>query len=357
MYLKSLAVYHRCIRVSGHNFKKLFDIGGRPVGDGAPVLVIAEAGVSHFGDMDLARQLVQLASDAGADAFKTQFFDVEALIAKVAPEWRERLRPRNLTLEHAHELKKMCEELGLLFMATAHDETRIPWLKELDVPAVKVGSGERNNPAFLKRLASLKKPMIVSTGMYREPDVIEAVEACAAGGCDRVALLHCVTSYPTPASEVNLKAMDRLRELFPGPVGYSDHTADGVAVLAAVARGARIIEKHITILRDVPNAQDWKVSAGPENFGALVSDIRSVEALIGHGRKEPAPCEAAGGKWALKSLVAARDLPVGRVLTAADLIAKRPGDGLPPNQLDRVLGRSLKRALAADEPLAMDHLL
>lgn len=326
------------------------------VGDGEPVFVIAEAGVSHFGDMDMARQLVKLAATAGANAFKTQFFDVDALIARGATEWRERLRPRNLTLDQARELKSLCDELGIAFMATAHDETRITWLEELDVPAVKVGSGERNNPGFLKRLAALGKPMIVSTGMYWEQDVTEAVEACASGGCDRLALLHCVTSYPTPPGEVNLRAMDRLRESFPGPVGYSDHTVDGLAVLTAVARGARLIEKHITILRDVPNAQDWKVSAGPENFAALVSDIRRVEALLGHGRKEPALCEAAGTTWALKSLVAARDLSAGQVLTVADLIAKRPGNGIPPNQLDRVLGRMLKRPLAADESLMLENL-
>ena len=338
------------------NFKSRFKIADCMVGDDEPVFVIAEAGVSHFGDMDLARQLVKLAATAGANAFKTQFFDVDALIARGATEWRERLRPRNLTLDQARELKKMCDSLGILFMATAHDTTRISWLEELDVPAVKVGSGERSNPAFLRRLASLKKPMIVSTGMYREPDIIEAVEACAAGGCDRLALLHCVTSYPTSTNEVNLKAMDRLQEIFPGPVGYSDHTADGLAVLAAVARDASVVEKHITILRDVPNAQDWKVSAGPENFAALVSDIRRVEALLGHGRKEPAPCEVAGATWALKSLVAARDLPAGQVLTVADLIAKRPGDGIPPNQLERVLGRVLKRPLAADELLMLENL-
>jgi N-acetylneuraminate synthase/N,N'-diacetyllegionaminate synthase len=342
--------------VSDVALKSHFNIADRAVGEGEPVFIIAEAGVSHFGKMDLARQLVQLAAAAKADAFKTQFFDVDALIANSAPEWRERLRPRNLSFDQARELKLMCDSLGILFMATAHDETRLPWLEKLDVPAVKVGSGERNNPGFLKKLAALGKPMIVSTGMYREKDVAEAVEACGEGGCDRLALLHCVTSYPAPSDEVNLRAMDRLREIFPGPVGYSDHTVDGLAVLAAVARGARLIEKHITILRDVPNAQDWKVSAGPENFAGLVSDIRRVEALIGHGRKEPASCEAAGTKWALKSLVAVRDLPGGQVLAAADLIAKRPGDGIPPNQLEHVLGRVLKRPLAADEPLMLEHL-
>lgn len=337
-------------------FQTTFRIGDRLVGGNAACLVIAEAGVAHFGDMALARELVDLAADAGADVFKTQFFDVEALIAARAPDWRERLRPRNLTLDQAHELKRRCEARGLLFMSTAHDETRIPWLSELDVPAIKVGSGERSNPAFLERLARLGKPMIVSTGMYAEPDVAEALAACASGGCDRVALLHCVTSYPTPDDQVNLAAMDRMAEIFDGPIGYSDHTADGLAILAAVARGAKIVEEHITILRDVPNAQDWKVSAGPEDFAALVSEIRRIEAVIGHGRKESAPCEAPGMAWALKSLVAARDLPAGTVVESADLTAKRPGDGLHPNRIQDVLGRRLTRALSADAPLRAEDL-
>ena len=325
-------------------FQPSFEIGGRPVGGGAPVLFIAEAGVAHFGDMGLAMQLVDLAADAGADVFKTQFFDVEAMISSEMPEWRDRLRPRNLSLDEFRTLKQRCDERGLLFMSTAHDATRIEWLAKLDVPAVKVGSGERNNPGFLRQLAELGRPMIVSTGMYREADVEEALDACQAGGCDRVALLHCVTSYPTPATDVNLQAMDRLAELFDGPVGYSDHTQDHLAVLAAVARGAEVIEKHITILRDVPNAQDWKVSAGPEDLAQ------------GHGRKEPAPSEADGQKWALKSVVAVRDLAEGETLTAADLTTKRPGTGIPANELENVVGRTLARAVAADSVLQASDL-
>ena len=326
------------------------------MGAGAPVLFIAEAGVAHFGDIAMAHKLVELAASSGADVFKTQVFDVDQLFTSDVSEWRERLRPRNLTLGECWELKRACDDKGLLFMATAHDESRIPWLAELDVPAIKVGSGERNNPEFLKKLAALGKPMIVSTGMYDDTDVVEALDALAEMGCDQVALLHCVTSYPTPETQVNLAAMDRLRELFPGPVGYSDHTADAIAILAAVARGARIVEKHITILRDVPNAQDWKVSAGPEDLAQLVADVHRVESMIGHGRKEPAPCEEAGVEWALKSLVAARDLPAGHRLAAGDIVARRPGSGIPANRMTEFYDRSLRRKVAADTLLTIEDV-
>jgi N-acetylneuraminate synthase/N,N'-diacetyllegionaminate synthase len=336
--------------------KSAFSIGGRQVGKGAPVFFIAEAGVSHFGDMGLARELVAMAADAGADVFKTQFFDVEALFARRAPEWRDRLRPRNLTLDQAAELKAMCDSRGILFMSTAHDASRIDWLRALDVPAIKVGSGERNNPEFLTALARLGKPMIVSTGMYGEADVLEAVGACERGGCNEVALLHCVTSYPAPPADVNLRAMNRMNEIFAGPVGYSDHTDDFLAVQSAVALGARVIEKHITILRDVPNAQDWKVSAGPDNLAQLVKDIRRIEAMLGHGRKEAAASEQAGIGWATKSLVVVRDLPAGHVLTSDDLVAKRPGDGVPPNRIAEIVGRRLARPVTADDPVRLTDL-
>lgn len=338
------------------SIESTFEIAGRPVGSSGQVFFIAEAGVSHFGDLDMAFQLVDLAAEAGADAFKTQFFDVEALFAKSAPEWRERLRPRNLTFEQARAVKDRCDRRGILFMSTAHDETRIRWLADLDVPAIKVGSGERNNVGFLRRLAQLGKPMIVSTGMYGESDVLEAVDACVSAGCRQLALLHCVTSYPAPAEQINLKAMDRMRELVGCPIGYSDHTEDGLAVVAAAARGADVIEKHITILRNVPNAQDWKVSAGPSDLSKLISDIRRVRLLLGSGRKEAAACEAQGQSWALKALVAARDLPAGHVIGEADTVAKRPSNGIPPNRLQDVIGKRLRAPLSADDPLPPDLL-
>jgi len=337
-------------------FQPRFKISDRWVGGESPCLFIAEAGVAHFGDMDLATQLVDLAASAGADVFKTQIFDVEALFASSLPEWRERMRLRNLSLDEFRELKRLCEAKGLLFMATAHDKTRIPWLRELDVPAIKVGSGERRNPKFLSALAALGRPMVVSTGMHNEADVLETLGACAAGGCREVALLHCVTSYPTPDGDVNLAAMSRLTEIFAGPVGYSDHTPDSLALLSSVARGAKVVEKHITIHRDIPNAQDWKVSAGPENLAQLVADVRRIEIQIGHGKKELAPSELEGEAWATKSVVAAHDLQTGVALSPGDLTTKRPGTGIPANQLDRLIGRHLKRDVAADTLLQLDDL-
>ncbi|MEG3618572.1 N-acetylneuraminate synthase family protein [Magnetovibrio sp. PR-2] len=337
-------------------FKPSFQIENKTVGTGEPSFFIAEAGVAHFGDMDMARQLLDLAVSSGADAFKIQLFDVEALISNRSKDWQDRLRPRNLTLEQAAELKQSCENQGLIFLATAHDETRIPWLEELDVPAIKIGSGERNNSSFVKRLAELGKPMIISTGMSSTSDVQNAMAACEAAGNDKLALLHCITSYPTPPSDVNLAAMDDMKTFFSGPVGYSDHTEDGLAVLMAVARGATMIEKHITILRDIPNAQDWKVSADPDTLRPLIEDIRRVETMIGHGRKEMAPCEQPALEWALKSLVAATDLPVGHVLTHEDIDAKRPGDGISPNRIDEVVGKKLARPLRADALISFEDL-
>ena len=335
------------MHVSG--FQQSFRIGDREVGVGHPALFIAEAGVAHFGDIDMAYRLVDLAADAGADVFKTQFFDVEAMIAASAKDWRERLRPRNLSLEQFTELKAYCEKRGLLFMSTAHDETRVPWLNELDVPAIKIGSGERNNPEFIAKLARLGKPMVISTGMYASEDVVEALTAALDAGCDKVALMHCVTSYPTPDEDVNLAAMDVLGHLFDGPVGYSDHTPDTLAVLGAVAKGAAVIEKHITIDRNIPNAQDWKVAAGPENLEGLIKDIRRLEAMRGHGEKVRAPSEEAGELWALKSIVAARNLSAGETFSADDAAFKRPGKGLAPNRIKEILGRTLRQDIAAEE--------
>lgn len=338
------------------SFPSEFGIGSRVIGGDHPVYIIAEGGVAHFGRFDLAEQLVDLAADGKADAFKLQAFDVDHLITDAAPDWKDRLRPRMLNFDQFARIRQRCRDAGLDFILTFHDPSLLNWIDKLDLDAIKIGSGERNNTPFLRTLGSFGRPVIVSTGMCAMSDVTESVNAIASGGCREVAALHCVTSYPTPPEQLNLGAMDAMKAAFSGPVGYSDHTADHLASLAAVARGAKIIEKHVTILRDVPNAQDWKVSCGPDDFTDFVADIRRVESMIGSGRKQPAECEAGAMDWALKSIVAARDLPQGHELAAEDLVFKRPGTGLQPNRLNEVLGKQLGAALRRDEQLTLKHL-
>lgn len=338
------------------NFEPSISIAGTPIGPGAPVYVIAEAGVAHFGDAGKAAALVDLAAEAGADAFKTQAYTTNALISPCLPEWRERLRPKEVSFEFIARMKERCDRHGLTFLCTAHDRSVVPWLEELRVPAYKVGSGERGNLPFLCELAGQDKPIILSTGMYEERHLVETIAALSAAGLRQLALLHCITSYPTPMDQVNLRAMDRMRELFPGPVGYSDHTSDHQAVLAAVARGANIIEKHITLDFDVPNAQDWKVSCGPDDLAAFVKAIRDVEVLLGRPDLTVQECERPALNWALKSLVAAGPLPAGTLIEPRHLDAMRPGDGLPPAELQSVLGRRLKRSLDEGDPVRWDDL-
>ena len=338
-------------------FRDFFNIGHRQVGGGADCLVIAEAGVSHFGDMGLARELVDMAAEAEADVFKTQIFDVDHLLSDQAMEWKNRLRARNLNFDQIEELKNRCESQGLIFMTTAHDESRINWLERLDVEAVKVGSGEKSNPQFITKLAKLKKPMIISTGMCDEQDLRSIVGACFESENESVALLHCVTSYPAPDAQVNLAAMDTMRSFFSGPVGYSDHTVDGLALLAAVGRGADVVERHITIKKNVANAQDWKVSSGPDDFSNFVKSIRRIESMIGDGVKKSADCENEGKEWALKSLFAARDIGIGHAITSDDLISRRPGTGIPPSKMSEIVGKSLVTNLKKGEMVKFDMLV
>lgn len=333
-----------------------FALGTHKIGSGEPVFVIAEAGVSHFGDPGKARDLVDLAADAGADALKTQAFVTDELVSSASAEWRGRLRPKEVGFSFLAKMKERCDARGILFLCTAHDLTALEWLDDLGVLAFKIGSGERGNTPFLREIAKRGKPIILSTGMYEERHILEVLETFRQERLRRLALLHCVTSYPTPPAQVNLAAMQTIIAMFEGPVGYSDHTSGNHAVLAAVARGARIIEKHIALDFDVPNAQDWRVAAGPDDFPQLVDQIREVEAMIGTGNKRPQPCEEAALDWALKSLVATADLVPGTVLTREMIAFKRPGNGLPPSALDRVLGRRLTVAIAADGLILEENL-
>jgi len=336
-------------------------VGDRLIGAGAPVFVIAEAGVNHNGDTALARKLVAAAAAAGADAVKFQTFRTEALVARTAPKAAyqvettgdgesqlEMLRKLELGPSAHAALRDESAKRGILFFSSPFDEASADALEALGVALFKVPSGEITNLPFLRHLAAKRRPLIVSTGMSTLDEVAAAVTAIREAGDPPIALLHCLSSYPAPAEETNLRAMDTLSARFGCPVGLSDHTTGIDIAIAAVARGATIVEKHLTLDKGLPGP-DHRASLDPDELAALIRAIRRVESALGDGDKRPKPSEADTRRVARKSLVAARPIRAGERLTR-DLIAiKRPGTGISPAELDRALGRVVVRALAGDD--------
>lgn len=343
------------------------EIAGRAVGEDEPVLVIAEAGVNHNGSVERALELVDAAAEAGADAVKFQTFDAARLASESAPlsSYQEReteaesqvamLRELELTAEEFRQLAERSAERGLLFLSTPFDDASADLLAELDVPAFKVGSGDLTNTPFLAGLAARGRPILLSTGMAILEEIRQAVDAVRAGGDPGLALLHCVSGYPTPPEQANLLAIDTLRREFELPVGYSDHTTGIEVSLGAVARGAVIIERHYTLDRGLPGP-DHSLSLEPAELAELVAGIRKVEVALGDGEKRPMPAEEENLAVVRRSLVAARDLGTGDRVAREDVEIKRPGGGMAPSRLDQLVGAELTRPIHAGEQFSEEHL-
>ncbi len=342
--------------------------GERRIGAGAPVFIVAEAGVNHNGDPALARRLVDVAAECGADAVKFQTFRVDALLSRGAPKagyqvettgggesQRDMLARLELGLELLAELKERAAKHGLIFFSAPFDEESADVLEALGVTLFKVPSGEITNVPLLRHLAGKARPIILSTGMSSVEEVELAVATIRAAGDPPLAVLHCLSAYPAPAGEVNLRAMDDLAVRCGCPVGFSDHTPGIEIAIAAVARGACIIEKHLTLDKALAGP-DHHASLDPPEFAAMVRAIRAVEMALGDGRKRAMPSELDTRRVARKSLVAARALRAGESLAAGDVVIKRPGTGISPADLDRALGRRLIRDVAADEVIGWDVL-
>ena len=295
------------------------------------------------GNEEKAYQLVDLAAEAGADAVKFQVFDVDEMIAKESQEWKRRLLSRQLPYRSFERIQAYCLEKKITFFATAHDEPSLEFLATLDVPVYKVGSGEVGNWPYLYKVASQGKPVIFSTGMYRMEQIAEALEVVAKSSNPDVAVLHCVARYPTPPTEVNLENIAKIRERFQVISGYSDHTSGFHIPLASVALGANIVEKHISLDFNIPNAQDWKVSCGPHDLNHFITQVREIEAALSSREEGPTEAELESMTWAGKSLVARHDIEKNSVITKDDLLAKRPGTGISPSKLDKVIGRRTKQ--------------
>ena len=325
--------------------------------------VIAEAGVNHNGSLDLALRLVDAAQAAGADSVKFQTFDARRLVSGSAgkAEYQRRttgdretqlqmLERLELSREDHLALVAHCRDRGITFLSSPFDEQSADLLDGLGVPAFKLPSGELTNHPLLLHIAAKGKPMIVSTGMATLAEVREAVDVITGADNPHVSLLHCVTEYPAPYAEVNLLAILTLKEEFGLPVGYSDHTLGSEVAIAAVALGATILEKHLTLDRSLPGP-DHAASVEPDELAALVEEVRHVEQALGDGVKAPAPCEVKNISVARKSVVAERDLEPGERIERAAVAIKRPGDGIAPGQLESVIGRTLVRRVRAGDRL------
>lgn len=341
-------------------------VGGRVIGDGS-VFVIAEGGVNHNGDPALAHRLIDAAADAGADCVKFQTFDPEVLASAAAPtadyqcattseqDQRAMLRALALPADVWAGLRDHARDRGIVFLSSPFDDASADLLDRLDVPAFKVPSGELTNLPFLARLARRGRPLLMSTGMAEMVEVAEAMDAIAAAGDPPVALFHCVSAYPAPPADANLRAIETLRRAFGVPTGWSDHTPGIELALASVAAGAVLVEKHLTLDRTLPGP-DHPASLEPDELRAMVDGIRMVSAAMGDGIKRPVAAERPIAAVARKSLHWRVALAAGMVISEGDLLAMRPGTGLAPGRTADLVGRRVARAVVAGTPVAPDDL-
>lgn len=329
--------------------------------------IIAEAGVNHNGDLDMARRLVDAGAEAGADAVKFQAFHPELVVAHSAAKadyqkaatgtGQSQLEMlRGLALDGAmhRELAAHCRARGITFLSSPFDIPSVDMLTELGLPLMKVPSGEITNMPLLRRIGRSGLPIVLSTGMSDMDEIAAALGALEQAGAarGRITLLHCNTEYPTPFEDVNLRAMVTLRDAFHVPVGYSDHTAGIEVAIAAVALGAVVIEKHFTLDRELPGP-DHRASLEPLELNALVSSIRHIEVALGDYEKRPSPSELRNIISARRSLVALTAIRAGDRFTPENVTAKRPAGGISPMRWDEAMGRTARRDFDPDEPIEL----
>lgn len=330
-------------------------------------LIIAEAGVNHNGDIDLAKKLIDVAADAGADVVKFQTFSADRLVTRTAGKadyqaqttdgaetQHAMLHRLELTSGMHNELIAHCAARKIGFFSTGFDIESVNLLVGLGQDHFKIPSGEITNLPYLRHIGQLGREVILSTGMATLGDVEAAIDAIEAAGTprSRITVLHCTTEYPTPMNEVNLRAMQTLQAAFGVRVGYSDHTPGIDVAIAAVAMGASVIEKHFTLDRALPGP-DHQASLEPAELKAMVSAIRNIEVALGDGVKRLTPSEAKNKPVARKSIVASRNIRAGETFSNENITVKRPGIGISPMRWDEVIGRKSSRDFSLDDLIAL----
>ncbi|MDF2511044.1 MAG: N-acetylneuraminate synthase [Herbinix sp.] len=325
--------------------------------------VIAEAGVNHNGDYELAKKMIFEAKKAGADAVKFQTFKAENLVSVYAPKaeyqlkntdlkesQQEMLKRLELSYEQFKNLNQYAKELEIDFLSTPFDEESIEFLRSLQMPFFKIPSGEITNLPYLLKIASTQIPIIMSTGMSTLHEIEEALQVFDAYDRKNIILLHCNTQYPTPYQDVNLKALDTLKQRFGVTVGYSDHTLGIEVPIAAVTMGAVLIEKHFTLDCNM-EGPDHKASLEPKELADMIKAIRNIEKALGTGEKIPSSSELQNKEIARKSIVARTDIKKGDTFTEDNIVAKRPGDGISPMKWYQVIGQAAIRDFKKDEKI------
>ncbi len=332
------------------------------------VFIIAEAGVNHNGSMEIAKKLVDMAVECGADAIKFQTFKAEECVGAYADKAEyqmenmpvkesqlDMVRKLELPFEEFRVLQSYCKEKGILFISTPDGTESLNFLVSLDVPIIKIGSTEVSNVEYLKEIGNTGKEIILSTGMSTLGEVEQAINILKSTGNKNIKIMHCTTDYPTAEEDVNVRAMLTMGEAFKVPVGLSDHTIGNEAAVTAVALGAEFIEKHITLDKKM-DGPDHKASMEPMEFKAYITAIRNAEKVLGDGIKRPTAREVLIMKDVRRSIVAKINLAKGTVIEKTMLAYKRPGSGIKPELADVVAGRILKRDIHADELIMWEDL-
>jgi N,N'-diacetyllegionaminate synthase len=327
------------------------------------VFIIAEAGVNHNGSLELAKKLIDVAVEAGADAVKFQTFKADNLVSKGAQKANYQKQTTSTDESQYEMLKKLeldenthrvlinyCKDKGTMFLSTPFDHDSIDLLSSFEIPIFKIPSGEITNLPYLRHIGRLSKDVILSTGMANLDEIQEALEVLIKAGTskEKVTVLHATTEYPCPIDEVNLRAMHAISTAFGVKVGYSDHTQGIEVPIAAVAIGARVIEKHFTLDRTM-EGPDHKASLEPDELKAMVLAIRHVEQAMGDGVKRPSKSEKKNIFVARKSILALRPIKVGEAFSNNNLTVKRPGNGISPMRWDEIIGQKATRNFSEDE--------
>ena len=333
-----------------------------------PVTIIAEAGVNHNGDLEMAKKMARVAKECGADIVKYQTAVPELVVSRFAEKAEyqkqttdaaesqlEMIRKLHFSFEGHRELKEYCDSIGIQYLSAPFDIPSVRFLGTLGLPLLKIPSGEITNLPYLEEVAKLRTPVLLSTGMSTLGEITDALGVLDDNGCPEATILHCNTQYPTPYEDANLTAMMELCRAFGYPVGLSDHTKGWECDVAAVALGAQVIEKHFTLDKTM-EGPDHQASLEPVELKAMVEAVRHVEAALGSGQKAVTPSEKGNKAVARKSIVAARPIAKGEEFTLDNLTTKRPGTGLSPMKWHEILGRTARQDYQEDQPIAPGEL-